>query len=112
MDQTKLKEFKRGHWEDAAYEVLTKLAKWLGRISCLKEKINARTDARRTIRHDISSTGLQPVELKIAYAFCNNVYKSRLCMWERLINNFVFPSLVQSKDITLYIHAAEKLENI
>ena len=41
MDQKGLKEFKRGHWEDASYEVSTKLAKWLGRRSCLKEKVNA-----------------------------------------------------------------------
>ena len=39
----KMKEFKRGHWEDASYEVSTKLAKWLGRRSRLKEKVNART---------------------------------------------------------------------
>ena len=50
---------------DASCEVSTKLAKWLGRWSCLKEKVNARTHAQRTIRHDISSTGFQPVELKI-----------------------------------------------
>ena len=38
-----MKEFKRGHWEDASHGVSTKLAKWLGRRSRLKEKVNART---------------------------------------------------------------------
>ena len=35
-------------WEDASFEVSIKLTKWLGRISRLKEKVNARTDARTT----------------------------------------------------------------
>ena len=37
------KKFKRGHWEAASYEISTKLAKWLGRRSHLKEKVNAGT---------------------------------------------------------------------
>ena len=30
----------------------------------MKQKVDARTDARRTIHHGTSSTGFQPVELK------------------------------------------------
>ena len=48
MDQRNLKEFSRRHWEDASHEVSTKLAKWLGRRSRLKEKVNAHTHARTT----------------------------------------------------------------
>jgi len=77
MDQKNFKEFTRGHWEDASYKVSTKLAKWLGRRSRLKKKLtHGRTDARRTIRHDISSTGFQPVELKIEPVVSREVFRS------------------------------------
>ena len=46
--ELKMKEFMRGHSEDASYDVSIKLTKWLGRISCLKENVNTRTDARTT----------------------------------------------------------------
>ena len=39
----KLKEFRRGHWEDASYEISSELAKWLGRRSRLKQNVNGRT---------------------------------------------------------------------
>ena len=59
----KLKEFRRGHWEDASFEVSFKLAKWLGRRNRLKQK--QKVDVCRTIRHDISLTGWVDVKIKI-----------------------------------------------
>ena len=43
MDPKHLKEFSRGHGEDAAFEVSSELAKWLGRRSRLKQKVDAHT---------------------------------------------------------------------
>ena len=57
MDPKKLKDFRRGHREDASYEVSSELAKWLVGKSHLKQKVDERTHERRTIRLDISLTG-------------------------------------------------------
>ena len=43
--------------------------KWLGKRSRLTQKVYGRTQAQQTIRHDISLTGFQSVELKIKMLF-------------------------------------------
>ena len=43
MDPNNLKEFRRAHWEDASYEVSSQLAKWLGKRSHFKQKVDACT---------------------------------------------------------------------
>ena len=46
--------------EDASYTVSSQMAKWLGRRSQLKQRVDTQ-DAQRTISHDISLTGFQHI---------------------------------------------------
>ena len=91
MDQNNLKEFRRGHSEDASYEVSSQLAKWLGR-SCLNQK-SLWTDGRKMHDGQFASRAKKENLLVLGnFFFCSHVYKKlstaeaskSVFMWERV----------------------------